>query len=378
MTDMESEEIEVVEARAEEREKVRPVAPEKARPVASESAPQQLLVGIDLGTCRTVIMSSQGGKGLIRSVVGYAKDIISQRVVGEKPLFGEDALAKRNFLDLCSPLADGVIREASERDYIAATQLLEHVVGLVRGGSDAQVSGIIGVPARASMMNKELLLGIAQKIMSTALVVSEPFMVAYALGKLSDCIVVDIGGGTIDICGMKGELPSAEDQVTIFKAGDYIDERLAAAITRRYPTAQVTKSVACKIKEAHAFVGEPVTPVRVTLRAEGKPVEFDVTRELRMVCESIVPDIIEQLQTLIQRFDPEVQETTLQNIILAGGGSRIAGLDTMIAEHLRDYGRVKVTCVDDPDYIGAAGALKLARDVPANQWRHIGVMFGGQ
>jgi len=362
MTDMASEEVEVEEVQA----------------VTAASGPRQILVGIDLGTCRTVIMSDQGGKGLVRSVVGYAKDIISRRVVGEAPLFGEEALSKRNFLDLCSPLADGVIREASERDYVAATQLLEHVVALVRQGGDAQVSGIIGVPARASMMNKELLLGIAQKIMSTALVVSEPFMVAYALNKLSDCIVIDIGGGTIDICGMKGELPSAEDQVTIFKAGDYIDERLAAAITRRHPTAQVTKSVACKIKEAHAFVGEPVSPVRVTLRAEGKPAEFDVTRELRMICESIVPDIIEQLEMLIQRFDPEVQETTLQNIVLAGGGSRIKGLDTMIAEHLREYGRVKVTCVDDADYIGAAGALKLARDVPTSQWKHIGVMFGGQ
>ena len=341
-------------------------------------SPRKLLVGIDLGTCRTVIMSGQGKKSLVRSVAGYAKDIISRGVVGEAPLFGDDAMSKRNFLDLCFPLADGVIREASERDYVAATQLLEHVVSLVKEDRSVEVSGIIGVPARASMMNKELLLGIAQNIMKTALVVSEPFMVAYFLGKLSDCIVIDIGGGTIDICAMKGELPTAEDQVTIFKAGDYIDERLAAAISRRYPTAQVTKSVACKIKEAHAFVGEPVSPVRVTLRAEGKPVEFDVTRELRMVCESIVPDIVEQLQMLIQRFDPEVQETTLQNIVLAGGGSRIKGLDTMLAEQLREYGRVKVTCVDDPDYIGAGGALKLAMDVPTEQWKHIGVMFGGQ
>ncbi len=343
------------------------------------AASGQLLVGIDLGTCRTIIMSNRGVEGVERSVVGYAKDIISQRVVGSEPLFGDQALAKRNFLDLCFPLCDGVIREASERDYVAASQLLEHMVDLAREeNEEVEVSGIIGVPARASMMNKELLLGIAQGIMDTALVVSEPFMVAYALGKLSDCIIIDIGGGTIDICAMKGELPTAEDQVTIFKAGDYIDERLAAAISRRYPTAQVTKSVACKIKEAHAFVGEPVSPVRVTLRAEGKPVEFDVTRELRMVCESIVPDIVEQLQMLIQRFDPEVQETTLQNIVLAGGGSRIKGLDTMLAEQLREYGRVKVTCVDDPDYIGAGGALKLAMDVPTEQWKHIGVMFGGQ
>ncbi|MDA8164391.1 MAG: MamK family actin-like protein [Desulfobacteraceae bacterium] len=353
------------------------VAEGKTERFEDEVARHQVMVGIDLGTCRTVVMSDKGDKLLIRSVVGYPKDIISRQMVGEGPLFGAEALEKRNFLDLCFPLAEGVVREASERDYRAARELVRHVVDLVRNGTDVEVCGIIGVPARASVMNKELLLKVAREMMTKTLVVSEPFMVAYALTRLNKCIVIDIGAGTVDICCMKGSVPAPEDQVTTFKGGDYIDERLEAAIARRYPGVQVTKSVACAIKEEHAFVGEPEQPVEVTLRAEGKPARFDVTREIRTVCESIVPDILEQVETLITSFDPEDQEDALKNIILAGGGSRIRGLDRMIADRLQEYGEVQVTCVDNPEYVGAIGALKLAKEVPPAHWAQIGLMFGG-
>jgi rod shape-determining protein MreB len=337
---------------------------------------KQLLVGIDLGTCRTAVMSNQGARIITRTVVGYPKDVISERMVGKGPIIGQEAIRKRSFLDLCYPLADGVIREASERDYDAAYELIMYVVGLAKQGAESSVSGIIGVPARASIMNKELLLDIAKEAMSVALVVSEPFMVAYQLGKLSNCIVIDIGAGTVDICGMKGTVPTADDQVTFLKGGDFIDERLEDSIARHYPGVQITESVACSIKEAHAFVGEAQAPVIAKLRMEGKPVEFDVTEDVRTVCEIIVPDIVEQLETLIMKFDPEEQEETLKNIILAGGGSRIRGLDRMIARQMKDYGEVVVSCVDDPEFIGSAGALKLATEISAEKWPEIGVMFG--
>lgn len=337
----------------------------------------KITVGIDLGTCRTAIMSDRGAKLLARSVVGYPKDIISEKMVGKLPLFGDEAIAKRNFLDLCYPLADGVIREASARDYRAAHELLGHLVELAKKGEDVEVCGIIGVPARASIMNKELLLTIAEKFMSKALVVSEPFMVAYQLNNLTNCIVIDIGAGTVDICGMKGTVPVADDQVTFLKGGDYIDERLAQSITRHYPGVQMTEAVACGIKEKFASV-DGSKRAMVTLRHEGKPAEFDVTEDVNAVCESIVPDICEHIENLIQKFDPQDQEATLQNIILAGGGSRITGLADMIVEHLAEYGKVKVTAVADPEFVGCTGALKLATEIPEEMWSQIGVMFAAE
>ena len=74
------------------------------------------------------------------------------------------------------------------------------------------------------------------------------------------------------------------------------------------------------------------------------------------------------------KFDPEQQEETLKNIILAGGGSRIRGLDAMLEEQLQEYGDIEVTCVEDPDFVGSAGALQLAEEVPVDQWHELGLM----
>nr|MBF0221531.1 rod shape-determining protein [Desulfobulbaceae bacterium] len=333
----------------------------------------QLLLGIDFGTSRTAVMSNRGYKKITRSIVGYPKDIIGIKFLGKAQVFGDEALKNRSALTLYHPLEDGVVREASEKDYSAALELLKHVITEAKQGEDIPVSGIIGVPSRASIMNKELLLKIAHEVMTTALVVSEPFMVAYHMNKLNNCIVVDIGAGTVDICGVKGSIPGPKDQVTLLKGGDYIDERLESAIQQRYFDVQITRNLVRTIKEQHAFVGvSPSGPIKATLRIDGKPAEYDITEEIRSVCESIVPDIVENIITVMKSYDPENQQEALNNIYLAGGGSNIKGLASMIAARLKDYGEVTVLCVDDPDFSGCGGALKLALDLPPEHWDKIG------
>lgn len=340
------------------------------------AADNQLIIGIDLGTSRTAVMSNRGYKKITRSIVGYPKDIIGIKLLGKAQVFGEEALINRSALTLYHPLEDGVIRDASEKDYTAALELLKYVIHEAKQGEEVTVAGIIGVPSRASIMNKELLLQIANEVMATALVVSEPFMVAYHLNKLNDAIIVDIGAGTVDICGVKGSVPGQKDQITTLKGGDYIDERLESAIQQKFYDVQITRNLVRTIKEQYAFVGEPAAPVKVTLRSDGKPAEYDITREMRAVCESIIPDIVENIVTIMKGYDPENQTIVLQNIYLAGGGSNIKGISAMVEKQLGDYGLVKVTCVGDPDFAGCAGALKLAMDLPAEHWDKIG--FSGQ
>jgi len=332
----------------------------------------QLIIGVDFGTSRTAVMSNRGYKKITRSIVGYPKDIIGIKLLGKAQVFGDEALKHRSALTLYHPLEDGVIRDASEKDYTAALELLKHVVQEAKEGADVPVAGIIGVPSRASIMNKELLLQIAREVMTTALVVSEPFMVAYHLNKLNDAIIVDIGAGTVDICGVKGSVPGQKDQITTLKGGDYIDERLESAIQQKFYDVQITRNLVRTIKEEHAFVGEPAAPVLVSLRSEGKPADYDITREIRAVCESIIPDIVENIISIMKGYDPENQAEVLQNIYLAGGGSNIKGIAAMVERQLGDYGQVKVTCVADPDFSGCAGALKLAMDLPPEHWDKIG------
>ena len=336
----------------------------------------QLILGIDLGTSQTAVMSNRGSKSMFMSVVGYPKDIIAKKLFEDTYLIGEETLNSQSSLDLYVPLENGAIKEACERDLNTARILLKHVLELAQPRPRDKIRCIIGVPSQASMMNKEILLKLAREIMDVALVVSEPFLVAYALNKIKNSIVIDIGADTIDVCIMRGVLPGADDQVTFYKAGNYIDHRLETAITTSYPNVQITRNLVRKIKEKYSFVGKSNGRAVVTLRADGKPARFDLTEEIRTVCESIVPEIVEKIEMLIPQFDPKDQEEALKNIYLAGRGSRIKGLDKMIADKLKEQGKVSVRSVDDPDFIGCIGALKMAGDMPPNKWDQIGLMQG--
>ena len=337
----------------------------------------RVLLGVDLGTSRTAVMSSRGAKKMVPSVVGYPTDLIGVKLLGAPFVVGQKALDQRSFLELRYPVEDGVLREYSARDLEVARHLMTHMIEVVDTKPDDEICAVIGAPARASATNKALLLKLAQETVDMALVVSEPFMVAYGQGKLLNALVIDIGAGTVDICALKGSMPGPEDQVTLTKAGNFVDERLQALIREEFPNVQVNTHVACAIKEEHSFIGDRVGPINVEMRADGRPVTYDVSEQVRAACEALIPEIVENVGKLIQGFPPEDQDTVLKNIIVAGGGSRIRGIDSLITESLSDFGKAKVTPVREPTFDGCEGALKLARELPPKYWNQLGDVIGG-
>ena len=335
-----------------------------------------LYLGIDFGTSHCSVAASNGVREQISSHVGYPKDVVSKKLLKKDVLFGDEAMEKRLSLNFYRPLevlkTKSHDREDFDANLKAAQDLLKEIIRLAKPRKDELVYGVIGVPAQASIHSKDAIIKTAKEALDSVMLCSEPFAVAYGLDMLDDVLVIDIGAGTTDLCRMHGTMPEDSDQITIYNAGDWVDNRFAELMVERYPEAQFTIQMLKEIKERHSSVDERVEPALVQLPVNGKPTEFDVTQELREACQGIVPPIVEGLKKLVSTFDPEFQNKLKNRVLLAGGGSQIRGLHLAIEREMqKQLGGGKVNRIQEPVYGGSNGALKIAHDMPAEYWEKL-------
>ncbi len=335
-------------------------------------AGEVLYIGVDLGTFRSVMVSSESHEEEELTVIGTPKDHIARNFLKRDVLFGEDALKNRLALDLFRPLEHGVIKDSQkDREFIA--HFITHLIGLSDPEDYDRVVAVIGAPAEASYVDKTYIFDAAAGTVNACMIISEPFAVAYALDMLEHTLVIDIGAGTTDICRVYGTIPEPSDQVHSQYAGDYVDNQIIEQVQMKYNGAQVTKDMARRWKEEHSFTGssQPDDPVMVDFSIEGKAMTLDITDCIQTACESIVDPIVENVKELVASSNPEYHDSFRKNMILAGGGSGIRGLGALIEERLSDLGEVNVHVVDDPVRLGAMGGLRLSMEVPEDMWKNL-------
>jgi rod shape-determining protein MreB len=340
--------------------------------MAREMGEEVLYIGIDLGTFRSVMVSSDSHEEEELTVIGTPKDLIAKNFLKRDVLFGEEALKNRLALNLFRPLEHGVIKDTPEdRDFIA--HFITHLINLSDPEEYDRVVAVIGAPAEASYVDKTAIFDAAAGTVNAAMIISEPFAVAYALDMIEHTLVIDIGAGTTDLCRVYGTIPGPEDQMHTEYAGDYVDRKIIEEIQSKYSGAQVTKDMARRWKEQHSFVGiaSPDKPVMVDFSIEGKAMNLDITDCIQKACEIIVDPIVENIKVLIAGSNPEFHNEFRRNMILAGGGSGIKGLGAMIERRLSDLGDVSVHVVEDPVRLGAMGGLRLAMEVPEEMWKNL-------
>ena len=358
---------------------------EKATPseiIEEKTIPSEIIyLGLDLGTSQSAIVTSTGLKLNVASIVGWPKDFIAYNLVKKPIVFGDDCIRYRTSLNVYYPLEKGVFKyrgkssddkPINEEEAKATVELLKYLLGLVEKKGDQKLFAIVGAPARATRDDKQAIIDAAEGLVDSILVVSEPFLVAYSLGFLGNAIVVDLGAGTLDICRMPGTIPEEIDQRTLSVAGNEIDNKFIELLKKKHPGIHINSHLARKIKEEYAFIGSGPGKIELDFYINGKLTTINVVTELRKATSIVFPEIISHVRELIVTFDPEFMSSLARNIILAGGGSGIKGLASQIEARLsEDLGTVMVTIVEEPLFQGALGGLKLAQEIPLEEWEQL-------
>ena len=336
-------------------------------------------VGIDLGTSRSAICTSKGDRLVMASVVGWPKDAVSAKVFGRRVLVGDAVLENRMALKTCFPLKDGNLAftqtDNDDRETLrkAGLHLFTALRQAANPAPNQEVHAVIGAPAEATRENKQAIIDLANEAgIEGVMVVSEPFAVAYALDALEDAMVVDIGAGTIDLCRMAGSLPGAEDQVTVFHAGNHVDARICELIQKERPDVQFTSNMIKQAKERFSSLVDTHKRALVQFPINGRPTDIDITEQITAAVSELVPHITEGIQKLVSTFDPEFQHRIRSRVIVSGGGSQVYGLQDALEKGLEELGGGKVVIVDDAVYAGSQGALKLAQEMPEDYWQQLG------
>src|SRR5438477_9302365 len=81
-----------------------------------------LLLGIDLGTSRSSIVSMEGARKTVESYVGWPRDPVSRKHLKADIIFGKQALDNRLALNLYRPLEKGVIKGTGDQNGLAAEE----------------------------------------------------------------------------------------------------------------------------------------------------------------------------------------------------------------------------------------------------------------
>ncbi len=292
-------------------------------------------MGIDLGTANTLVYVS--GKGIVLqepSVIAVDLHDRTAIAVGEeaKKMMGKTPPN----VAVIRPLRDGVIA-----DFDTAEQMLKHFMERVHGGRVLSPRVVIGIPSGVTSVEQRALKDAALRAGARDVeFVDEPLAAAMGAGlPVADPIgnmVIDIGGGTTEIAVLSYYRTVICESVRI--AGDELNAAIVQYMRKMYnlvigePTAEDIK---IRIGSAYPSTNddENIMEVRGIHILSGLPRTVKIKEpEIRESMSEPLSVIIEAVKRTLERTPPELAGDIVdRGIMLAGGGAKLRGLDTLIA-----------------------------------------------
>ncbi|MFQ5916612.1 MAG: rod shape-determining protein [Candidatus Binatia bacterium] len=331
-------------------------------------------LAIDLGTANTLIYVKREG------IVCNEPSVVAvqRNDRGGKRVLAVGAEAKRMLgrtpgsIVAIRPLKDGVIA-----DFEIAEAMLRYFIRKVHNRNTlVRPRIIIGVPFGITEVEKRAVRESAESAGAREVyLIEQPMAAAIGAGlpitEPTGNMIVDIGGGTTEVAviSLSGIVYSRSVRV----GGDKMDEAIAQFIKRKHNLLVGERTAELiKITIGSAYPGDE----NQTMEIKGRDVVAGVPKtvmisdgEIRDSLLDPINQVVEAVRVSLERTPPELASDIVdRGIILAGGGSLLRNLDTLLKEETG----LQVVLADDPLTSVVMGAgrtldeISLLREVSIN------------
>ncbi len=292
-------------------------------------------LAMDLGTANTLLYTRKNGIVLNEpSVVAFDADRGHVLAVGHEAKEFLGRTPKK--IKAVRPMRDGVIA-----DFEVTRQMIEFFIKkVIQGFSLARPNMVVCVPTGITQVEKRAVIESAQQAGANDVrLIEEPMAAAIGaslpIHEPRGNMVVDIGGGTTEVAVISLCAVAYAESVRI--AGDAMN----AAIQRYFQSEfqlLIGENMAERIKMA---VGSAFPlPEQLIVEVAGKDMVSGTPRAVRVtdghVREALTDAVRVILLTVhkaLEKTPPEMAADIIDNgILLAGGGSLLKGLDTLLSK----------------------------------------------
>ena len=319
-------------------------------------------LAIDLGTANTLV--NIRGEGIVLrepSVVALNSQTNEVQAVGmeAKQMLGR---APGSIVAI-RPMKDGVIAH-----FEVTEKMIRHFIQKVHNNRKTLVRPrvLIAVPSGITQVEKRAVRDSAESAGAREVfLIEEPMAAAIGVDlpvqEPTGNMIIDIGGGTTEVAiiSMSGIVFSKSIRI----AGDEMDEAIVNYIKRKYNLLIGERTAeGVKINIGSAYPMEK----RMTMEVKGRDLVAGIPKtlvisdeEIREALAETFGTIVEAVKIALERTPPELAADIVdKGVVVAGGGSLIKGLDTL----LKEATGLPITLAEDPLSAVALGAGKVLND----------------
>jgi rod shape-determining protein MreB len=315
-------------------------------------------IGIDLGTCNTVVFVPKKGV-IFREPSVVAVSIPENKILAVGQAAKEMLGRTPDTIRIYRPLKDGVIA-----DFRVTLAMIRYFLRKTLGFfSFLKPEILIGIPAGATSTERRALieagLGAGAK---EVFLVKEPILAALGAGiPIDSCsgnMVVDIGGGTTEVAVIS--LGGIVNSNSIRVGGDEMDLAISEYIKKKHNLAigeQTAEEIKIKIGTA-IFEKEPLD-----LEIKGRDLISGLPRNIKIssneVCEAIsdvLAEIIQIIKITLRETPAELSGDIMEKgLVLTGGGSLLRNIPELLEKSIG----IPVILAEEPMLCVAKGTGKI-------------------